>query len=148
MIALLDEIAFAEAHVCELARHLRPHADRRVRFDIADAVDFDRDVALCDVGDDQRDRAAFAAAAPRGRSGRPAAGRQAWQQPDQPEEPKPATPNGRAVHERFTTKGTPARICGPEGPHYTPAVVQAFRPAWAECDNYQAYGSRAAGIYD
>src|SRR5207248_3447562 len=63
MVAILDEIAFTKERLCELPSHLRPYADRRVRFDVADAVDVDRHVALCDAGDHDRDGAAFAAAA-------------------------------------------------------------------------------------
>ena len=76
MVALLDEIALVEEDFGQLAGDLGAHADRRVRFDVADTVDVDRHVALGHLRDDDRDRAAFAAAAARRRRRGAAARRQ------------------------------------------------------------------------
>src|SRR5207247_10231226 len=68
--ALPNDVAFVKPDLEQLPRHLRPHADRRVGLDVADAFDVDRHVFLDDFGDDNGDGAALAAAA-----AAPAAGR-------------------------------------------------------------------------
>src|SRR5262249_5765188 len=59
---LLDEVAFAEERLLQLAGHLRSHRDHRGRFDVANRGDVDRHVLLGDLGRDDRRHAAVAAA--------------------------------------------------------------------------------------
>ena len=63
-VALLDDVAFVEERLFDLAGDLRSDGNRRVRFDVADRGDVDRHVLLRHLGRDDRLRAAAAAPRP------------------------------------------------------------------------------------
>ena len=63
LVALLDDVAFVEERLLQLAGDLRADRNGGVRLDVADGRDVDRHVLLRDLGRDHRLRAAAAAAA-------------------------------------------------------------------------------------